>query len=87
MAPEGIALGAKVFQVRCIECHGEKGVGGSAPSLLQSERVKRATHEELVKLIGDGALSKGMPPWRRRIKDDELKAVSAYVFSLGKLKQ
>ena len=78
-----MAHGRWVYQVFCARCHGENGEGRSGccckqgPPLVGSEltrwQVRAATSQGMP----------GMPAFRGRLSDAEIKAVAAYVQRLG----
>jgi cytochrome c oxidase cbb3-type subunit 3 len=41
-----------------------------------------ASIEQLRKSVADGVLEKGMPPWAKVLKPEQLDAVVVYVFTL-----
>lgn len=61
--PDAILAGEKLFRQHCAECHGEDARGrGRAPN-LRSPSVQDAAPGELVWLLRNGNLRKGMPSW------------------------
>jgi len=76
-------LGLQFFQKSCIACHGEKGVGLTAPSLKTSTFVSGASDQQLFDTIAKGRLEKGMPAWSSAsgglLSDDQILALVAYV--------
>ncbi len=82
--PSKLAAGQKVFGEKCASCHGGKAEGSIGPNLTD----KFWLHEKgdivgLVKVVGEGVLDKGMPPFKTILKEDELYAVVAFVKSLA----
>jgi mono/diheme cytochrome c family protein len=63
--PEAVAAGAKLFQQKCAECHGETAEGTrKAPSLLADE-VQQATPGTLFWILTNGVVRRGMPVWSK----------------------
>jgi len=75
----------------CYACHGTKGVGLVGPSLTDAEWIhSKGTYEEIVAQINQGVAKEqsksGIPMPAKggsTISDDDVKAVAAYVQSLG----
>ena len=79
-----IAQGAKLFESQCSICHGSGGTGGRGPVLAQP-KLKRATDDtSLAKVVEDGIPGTEMPgAWQ--MNEREIRLVSAYVKSLGRI--
>tara|TARA_R110000764_G_scaffold62196_2_gene132393 strand:- start:416 stop:1279 length:864 start_codon:yes stop_codon:yes gene_type:complete len=79
------AQGATVFADNCASCHGDAGLGNremGAPNLADAIWLyggDRATLHTTVEQARFGV----MPPWGPRLKEADIRAVSAYVHSLG----
>lgn len=77
--------GAVVFADNCASCHGDAGLGNremGAPNLADAIWLyggDRATLHTTVEQARFGV----MPPWGPRLKEADIRAVSAYVHSLG----
>ncbi|QCJ44397.1 c-type cytochrome [Bacillus sp. S3] len=73
-----VAAGETVYKNNCLACHGAEGAGGhNGPNLQQTKMDLNA----IIKQVKNG---KGqMPPFKDTLSDDEIKAVSEYVKSLG----
>ena len=92
-SPALVARGDSVFHGpgNCYACHGTKAEGLVGPNLTDSEWIhSKGTYDEIVAQIKHGvpkAESKSgieMPPrGGGSISDDDVKAVAAYVLSLG----
>lgn len=79
---EAIRAGRRVFEEHCAKCHGEDARGrGKRPS-LRSERVQGATDGEILWLLKNGNLGKGMPTWAG-LPEPMRWQIIAYVKSLG----
>jgi mono/diheme cytochrome c family protein len=57
---DAIAHGTAVFGKLCAGCHGGGGVGGRAPSLVDSRKLRAMSNQELEMIIRTGT-SNGMP--------------------------
>ncbi|MBM2290972.1 cytochrome-c oxidase, cbb3-type subunit III [Sulfitobacter pseudonitzschiae] len=79
------AQGVTVFADNCASCHGDEGLGNremGAPNLADAIWLyggDRATLHTTVEQARFGV----MPPWGPRLKEADIRAVSAYVHSLG----
>ncbi|WP_308423036.1 c-type cytochrome [Paenibacillus marchantiophytorum] len=74
------ADGPKIYQNFCISCHGNQLQGAQGPNIQKVG--ERLTEEEIIKRIQKGG--GGMPPFQVALKEDELKALAAW---LAELKQ
>lgn len=80
--PNAVAGGAKLFALRCAECHGEMAEGGKkAPSLLADE-VQQSTPGALFWLLTNGVVRRGMPVWSKLPEPQRWQLVS-YIKSLN----
>ena len=75
--------GLSVFQGKCLSCHGEEGKGLIGPNLTDKFWIHGdGKAPSIAKVIYDGVADKGMPPWGSMLKEDEMYAVTAYVYTL-----
>jgi len=77
-----IANGAGIFTSKCAMCHGDKLEGKIGPNLTDAfwttgDGSRMAVYHTIVK----GSAAKGMPPWEGMLKANELKDVTAFVYS------
>jgi len=89
-----VAQGKKLYagEGLCIACHGPDGKGVVGPSLSDATWLHgTGTFEEILARVVEGvpaAISKTgviMPPkGGSKLKDDQLRAVAAYVWTLGR---
>lgn len=80
--PAALALGKKTFEQNCAACHRFDGGGQIGPNLADDYWIHGATLAQLHKVVVDGVLEKGMPPWGKVLKPDQVGAVVAYVTTL-----
>jgi putative heme-binding domain-containing protein len=73
------AGGKQLFDALCTDCHGVNGTGDEAPAINHPLGSDDAS---LKKIIGDGAPERGMPRVRR-MTEEEVDALAAYVRTLG----
>jgi cytochrome c oxidase cbb3-type subunit 3 len=74
--------GEEVFTKNCVSCHGAGGGGVIGPNLTDAAWIHGGTPSAIHKTIVEGVLAKGMPPWGRLLKPEEVDQVTAYVISL-----
>ncbi|MEO0390074.1 MAG: cytochrome-c oxidase, cbb3-type subunit III [Pseudomonadota bacterium] len=79
------ATGAPLYADNCATCHGDAGLGDreiGAPNLADAIWLRGGTEAAIVQQLV--APRHGvMPPWDARLGEAEVRAVSAYVHSLG----
>jgi len=78
-----VEQGKKLFQGMCARCHGMDGAGDEGPSLNHPSLTRAATDDGLREVIRDGIPDRGMPRVRR-LTDNEVNQLVAYVRSLGR---
>lgn len=76
------AEGAQVYTSYCAACHGPDAGGLIGPNLVDDAWVHGGAPEAIHHTISEGVLAKGMPPWGKTLKPEQLNAVTAYVISL-----
>lgn len=92
--PEQIARGAEIFAGSCAGCHGETGRGDGpdaaglsrpAGDLTDQARMVRLSDDALRATIAEGVgdPQTGMPAFAGQLSDDELRAVTSFVRTLG----
>jgi putative heme-binding domain-containing protein len=79
-----VAAGRVLFNGLCVTCHGFEGAGGMGPPLNRPNLRSAPTDAELRTIISDGIPDRGMPRVRR-VLEDELRQLVAYVRSLGRV--
>ena len=88
-----ISNGARIFQERCTECHGDSGDGlGALVAAGSVERPLDMTDRRLVasksplgwfEVITEGRIEKLMPPWENALSVKERWDVTLYSYTLG----
>jgi cytochrome c oxidase cbb3-type subunit 3 len=79
---DAVHEGQEVYQKNCVSCHGVDGGGLIGPNLTDAAWIHGGTPTAVHTTIVEGVLAKGMPPWGRILKPEELDQVTAYVLSL-----
>jgi mono/diheme cytochrome c family protein len=88
--PDTLALGEKVYEQWCVDCHGAAGQGAPSayPALAGNRSVLMASHVNAVQAILAGGFAPatagnphpyGMPPFRTLLNDAEVAAVASFV--------
>jgi len=75
-------LGAGRFAKSCAACHGEKAQGLIGPNLTDEHWIHGGSAEQVFQSVAKGWPAKGMPPWGRAVKPEELAALVSYIRSL-----
>lgn len=90
-APD-LAAGGALYVVECAPCHGERGLGDGSmaaqlqnpPTALAAPEISRsATTAGWYAIITEGRMDKFMPPFSRKLTDEQRWNVSAYALALG----
>lgn len=82
-----IASGKSVYLERCVKCHKENGTGGAVDVMgekhtaanFTSERMKKDSDEEFVKVIENGEVEEGMPAFKGKLTDEQIKSVVKFI--------
>ncbi|MBT4760613.1 MAG: c-type cytochrome [Bdellovibrionaceae bacterium] len=77
-----LAVGKTMYAKNCVACHGAVGEGGIGPNLTDKYWIHGGSLKDIMVVIQNGALDKGMPEWKNILKPNELQAVTAYVGTL-----
>ena len=74
---QGSGSGRQLFMRNCARCHGTSGQGKNGPQLAGKSLGQDAVEEK----VTDGGSK--MPSFKKQLSPDQIKAVAAYVQSLG----
>lgn len=80
--PNALALGKTTYASYCAACHRPDAGGLIGPNLTDDYWIHGGSLPEIHKTVSNGVLEKGMPPWAKTLKPDQIDAVVAYVKSL-----
>jgi putative heme-binding domain-containing protein len=78
-----VQVGKTLFDGMCVVCHGFGGTGGAGPPLDRPKLLLAPDEKSLRAIITDGIPDRGMPRVRR-VTENEMRQLVAYVHSLGK---
>jgi mono/diheme cytochrome c family protein len=79
-----IVLNGKMqYEAFCLACHGGKTpVAAGSPSYLFDGTWHHGSRpQDIEKIIRDGYLDMGMPPWGGMVPDEDIEAMTAYLLS------
>jgi mono/diheme cytochrome c family protein len=91
IAPDQVLYrGHKIYEDRCVQCHGEKGQGvpGAYPALTGNRKVTLPVTANLVQVVLNGGFPPathgnprpfGMPPFAMQLSDADVAAVLSFV--------
>lgn len=70
------------YQSKCAVCHGNVFQGGIGPNLTDAYWVHgKGGAQDILKVVRDGVLDKGMPAWAALLQDKDLVDVTALILS------
>lgn len=72
----------ELYAQLCAACHGPKGEGGSAPSMLDEEWAHGDDDASIARIIREGYLPGGMPPFGGALSDSEVRGLVVYLREL-----
>jgi mono/diheme cytochrome c family protein len=84
--PNAVAAGRKLFELHCLECHGEAADGGKKGPSLRAPEVQQSAPGSLFWLLTNGVVRKGMPVWSKLPEPQRWQLVS-YIKSLSRVSQ
>lgn len=84
-----LASARKIYSETCIKCHKEDGKGGvqqiddrkiKAPDFT-SERMRKEDDKDFIETIENGAKEDGMPAFKGRLSDEDIKNLVKFIRS------
>lgn len=79
---EALHEGQETYTAYCASCHRPDGGGLIGPNLADAYWLHGGAITDIYRTVSNGVLDKGMPPWGKTLKPDQLAEVVAYVQSL-----
>ena len=80
--------GRELFSTHCVLCHKYDGRGGPSEGGYGADlRVTKLTREEVLQVITNGRLNKGMPPFKGILDSDMIETLATFVKEDLKLKE
>jgi mono/diheme cytochrome c family protein len=82
-----IASGKSVYMEKCVKCHKENGTGGEIEVMgekrkaanFTSEGLKKDPDSELIEAIENGITDEGMPAFKGKLTDEQIKSVVKFI--------
>ena len=82
MTDAAVEGGLAVYTQNCAPCHAANGEGLIGPSFLDDEWVHGGSASEVIAVIRNGVLEKGMVAWEGILSPEQINNVAAYVLDL-----
>jgi cytochrome c oxidase cbb3-type subunit 3 len=79
---EILAAGKVVFDKICYVCHGKFGEGLVGPNFTDDYWIHGGKPEDLLKIINEGVIDKGMLSYKSQLNKAQINNVVAYILSL-----
>ena len=77
-----LAAGKVIFDKTCLVCHGKFGEGLVGPNFTDEYWIHGGKPEDLLKIINEGVLEKGMISYKSQLNKTQINNVIAYILSL-----
>jgi len=77
-----LAAGKITFDKICVVCHGKFGEGLVGPNFTDEYWIHGRKPEDLLKVINEGVLEKGMISYKSQLNKTQINNVIAYILSL-----
>lgn len=77
-----LVTGEARFSRSCAPCHGAQAQGLIGPNLTDERWLHGGSVEQIFQTVAKGWPAKGMPPWGRALRPEELSAVVSYIRSI-----
>ena len=82
-----LAASRELYKVNCAKCHKEDGTGGKVTidgkelkaENLTADKFKNRPDEKLIEYITNGVPDEGMPAFKDKLKEDEIKQIVMYI--------
>ena len=87
--PDEIASTKKIYTEKCVRCHKEDGTGGiidiegtkiKSPNFT-TDKMKNQADDEFIETIEKGAKEDGMPAFKGKLSDEEIKNLVKFIRS------
>jgi mono/diheme cytochrome c family protein len=79
--PDAVKAGGKLYELHCMECHGDMADGGKKGPSLRAPEIQQATPGTLFWILTNGVVRRGMPVWSKLPEPQRWQLVS-YIKSL-----
>jgi mono/diheme cytochrome c family protein len=86
----GVEQGRRIYETRCLDCHGPQGRGDGVkapflsprPGNLVSAATAAKSDKDLLNVIANGRPRTAMPAWKDQLSEEEQRQVLRYIRSL-----
>lgn len=75
-------IGKSIYMSNCKVCHLAKGEGQTGPNLTDEYWIHGGSYDDIIKVVSDGVIEKGMIPWKNQISKKQIAQVSSYILTL-----
>jgi cytochrome c oxidase cbb3-type subunit 3 len=79
--PAQLDAGAKVFQQKCVQCHGPLAAGDIGPNLTDDFWLHGSEPLQIYNTVMNGVLAKGMQAWKDQLGPVRVRQVVAHVLT------
>jgi mono/diheme cytochrome c family protein len=79
---DAVAVGRKLFEQHCAECHGEDAEGTRKAPSLRARPVQQSTPGALFWILTNGVVRRGMPVWSK-LPEPQRWQLASYLKSLA----
>jgi len=77
-----LAAGKAIYDKTCLVCHGKLGEGLVGPNFTDEYWIHGGKPEDLLKVINEGVIEKGMISYKSQLNKTQINNVIAYILSL-----
>lgn len=77
-----VERGKVVFQSTCLACHAAEGQGLVGPNLTDNAWLHGGKPTDILAVVGNGVIAKGMPAWKPALGAEKVKDVTAFLLTL-----
>jgi len=72
-----------LYDKNCVVCHGKYGEGNAiGPNLTDKYWLNGGTRDDIVRIIMEGKLEKGMQPWKNALTKEQVDLLTDFVIQL-----
>lgn len=84
VSDDGVKKGKEVYEMNCLPCHAEGGIGDVGPNLTDDHwLIAKGTPSTIYGVVFHGSEANGMPVWSEMISKDEIYQSVAYVMTFN----
>jgi cytochrome c oxidase cbb3-type subunit III len=79
---QNLLVGKKIYNEKCLVCHGTSGEGNVGPNLTDEYWLHGGSMHDIFKIIKYGFTSKGMIAWQGQLSPVEIQQVSSFIYRM-----